>query len=52
VEVKAVCVLDEDTRTVHIFYADQKPPVLTADDDFTLPEILGDFRVPVQRFFE
>jgi Uma2 family endonuclease len=52
VDVKAVCVLDDETRTVHVFYADRKPQVLSADDDFTLPEILGDFRVPVRRFFE
>lgn len=52
VDVKAVCVLDEDTQTVHVFYADRKPQVLAADDDFALPEILGDFRVPVRRFFE
>jgi Uma2 family endonuclease len=51
-DVKAVCVLDDDTRTMHVFYADREPRVLTASDDLSLSEILGDFRVKVQRFFE
>jgi Uma2 family endonuclease len=52
VDVKAVCVLDDDTRTMHVFYADREPRILTASDDFSLSEILGDFRVKVERFFE
>lgn len=52
VNVRAVCVIDDETRTVHIFYADREPRVLAANDDFAVPEILSDFRVPVARFFE
>jgi Uma2 family endonuclease len=52
VDVKAVCLLDDDTRTMHVFYADREPRILTASDDFSLSEILGDFRVKVERFFE
>jgi len=50
--VLSVCVLDDDSRTMHAFYADREPQVLTADDDFTLPNILGDFRVRVQQILE
>ena len=50
--VKAVCVLDDDTRTMHVFYADREPQVLKAEDEFTLPDILADFSVKVARFFE
>jgi Uma2 family endonuclease len=50
--VTAVCVLDPVPRTIYIYQADQPERVLQADDDFTLPDVLGDFRVPVRRFFE
>ena len=52
VGVRAVCVLDDETRSVHLFHADRPSEVLKADDEFTLPEIVGDFCVKVQRFFE
>lgn len=52
VGVRAVCVLDDDTRSIHVFHADREPQVLTADDDFSLPDVLGDFRVTVRRFFD
>jgi len=52
VSVKAVCVLDDETRTMHVFFADRKPLILAADDDFALPEMLGDFHVRVAKFFE
>jgi Uma2 family endonuclease len=50
--VTMVCVLDPVPETVHIYAAEHPPRVLAAEEDFTLPEILGDFRVPVHRFFE
>jgi len=52
VGVRAVCVLDDDTRSIHVFHADREPQVLTADDEFSLPDILSDFRVSTRRFFE
>jgi Uma2 family endonuclease len=52
VGVKAVCVLDDDTRSAHVFYPDREPQVLSGDDEFSLPSILGDFRVKALLFFE
>jgi Uma2 family endonuclease len=52
VDVRAVCILDDETRSIHVFHADRGSQVLSADDEFTLPEILGDFRVKVERFFD
>jgi Uma2 family endonuclease len=50
--VTAICVVDEQTENATIYRGDQPPQVLNAADDFTLPDILPDFRVPVRRFFE
>ena len=50
--VSAVCVLDPGPQTVHVYYADQAEQIFTADQELVLLEILGDFRVPVRRFFE
>jgi Uma2 family endonuclease len=49
--VTYVCVLDEQTMTAHIFHSDQAPRILTADQELHLPEVLGDFRAFVRRFF-
>ena len=45
--VGVVVVLDPEPRTAHIFRADRAPQQLGPDDELTLPEILGDFRVKV-----
>lgn len=50
--VTVVCVLDPGPETMHVYHADLPVQVLQKDDEFTLPEILGNFRVPVRRFFE
>jgi Uma2 family endonuclease len=50
--VMAVCVVDDETKSVHLFHADHPTQVLKADDVFALPHILGDFHVKVARFFE
>src|SRR4051812_32880517 len=52
VGVTVVIVLDPEPRTAHIFHADRGPQQFGADDELTVPEILGDFRVRVARFFE
>jgi Uma2 family endonuclease len=52
VGVQAVCVLDDDTKSVHVFYPDREPQVLGSEDEFSLPNILGEFRVTALRFFE
>lgn len=50
--VSVVCVLDEPPPVIHIYRIDERDRVLGADDELTIPEVLGDFRVPVRRFFE
>jgi Uma2 family endonuclease len=50
--VRAVCIVDDDMRSVHVFRADQPMRVFKAADEFGLPEILSDFHVKVERFFE
>lgn len=50
--VVVVLVLDPDARTAHVFRADQPPQVLQADDELTVPDLLGAFRAAVRRFFD
>jgi Uma2 family endonuclease len=52
VGVRAVCVVDDDTRSIHVFRPDHPMRVIKAADEFALPEILGDFQVKVEQFFE
>jgi Uma2 family endonuclease len=47
-----VCVLDPQTQSAHLYHADSPPRTFRAEDELTLPEVLGDFRVVVERFFE
>jgi Uma2 family endonuclease len=50
--VLLVGVLDPQTATLSLYPADELPRVLDADDDFSWPELLGDFRVRVQALLE
>jgi Uma2 family endonuclease len=50
--VRAVCVVDDDTRSIHVFRPDQPMRVFKAAEEFYLPEVLSEFRVTVGRFFE
>jgi Uma2 family endonuclease len=50
--VLKVVVLDPRSRNAHIFAADEEPMVLGPEDELTVPELLGDFRVAVHRFFD
>jgi Uma2 family endonuclease len=50
--VTAVCVLDQVSETVQVYRIDELPQTLHGDDPLTLPDILGDFRIEVRRFFE
>jgi Uma2 family endonuclease len=50
--VNVVCVLDPVPPTIHSYSADQPTRVVAGDEEFTVPEGLGDFRVPVRLFFE
>jgi Uma2 family endonuclease len=49
--VGVVIVLDPDPETAHVFRPDQPPRELGPDDELTVPDLLGDFRVAVRRFF-
>jgi Uma2 family endonuclease len=50
--VTLVCVLDQQTTTAHVYHADEPPREVRRNEELTLPEVLPDFRVPVQHFFE
>ena len=50
--VTVVCVLDPQDETAHLYRGDRPVQVLAAGDELTIPEVLGDFSVTVQRFFE
>jgi Uma2 family endonuclease len=50
--VTVVCVLDQVTETVQVFRQEELRHTLHNSDELHLPDILGDFRVAVQRFFE
>jgi Uma2 family endonuclease len=51
--VLLVCVVNPRKTSAHLYRPDdQEPTPLNPDDDFAAPEILGDFRIPVRRFFE
>jgi Uma2 family endonuclease len=50
--VNVVVVLDPPTTTAIVYRADQPPQTFAADDELVLPDVLGDFRVPLRRFFE
>jgi len=50
--VSAVCLLDQVSETVQVYRAEELPRTLDADDELYLPDILGELRVPVNRFFE
>ena len=50
--VTAVCLLDQVSETVQVYRADELPRTLHADAELHLPDILGDLRIPVDRFFE
>jgi Uma2 family endonuclease len=49
--VAVVVVLDPQTEGATIFRPDQPPRELGPDDELTIPDLLGDFRVAVGRFF-
>ncbi len=49
--VGVVIILDPDTEKAHVFRPGQPPRELGPDDELTLPDLLGDFRVVVRRFF-
>lgn len=49
--VTAVCILDPSDETAYLYHGDRPVRILTAVQPFTLPDLLGDFRVQVADFF-
>jgi len=47
-----VAVVDDRAKTVSLFYEDKPVVTLSESDELTLPEVLGDFRVPVSQLLE
>lgn len=47
-----VLVLDDQRRMAQLYRADGMTRLLGADEELTIPDVLGDFRVRVSRFFE
>lgn len=52
VGVLMIVVLDPELGRAHVFASDAGPRMLGADDELTMPGVLGEFRVQVGRFFE
>jgi Uma2 family endonuclease len=50
--VRVVCILDQMTEAVQVGREEEFPQTLHNSDELHLPDILGDLRVAVQRFFE
>jgi Uma2 family endonuclease len=50
--VSVVCIVDPKTKSAHLYYPDRPERALASSEDLTVPEILGDFRVPVSKLFE
>jgi Uma2 family endonuclease len=50
--VSVVCILDQVSETVHIYRDEELPRTLHNSDELYLLDVLGEFRVSVQRFFE
>jgi Uma2 family endonuclease len=50
--VSVVCVLDDQTETIHVYRSNQQAQVFTADQELELPDVLPGFRCVVRRFFE
>jgi Uma2 family endonuclease len=50
--VSVVCVLDQISETVQVYRNDELTQRFQGDDELTLPDVLGDFRAAVRRFFE
>jgi Uma2 family endonuclease len=50
--VAIVCVLDQMSETCTVYRGEELPHTLHGGDELHLPDVLGDFRVVVRRFFE
>lgn len=52
VGVRAVCVVDDDKRSIHVFRNDRAMQVFKAADEFVVDDVVAGWTVPVARFFE
>jgi Uma2 family endonuclease len=52
VGVRAVLVLDADSRTASVYRRDELQKIFTAEQEVTVPEVLPGFAVVVRKFFE
>jgi Uma2 family endonuclease len=52
VGVRVVCVVDPETETVAIHHAERPVQSLAAGEELRLPDVLGEFAVPIKKFFE
>jgi Uma2 family endonuclease len=50
--VTVVVVLGDQRRSAQLYRADGTTRLLSAEDELTIPDLLGDFRVRVGQFFE
>jgi Uma2 family endonuclease len=50
--VTVVCVLDQIREALQVYRIDELPVTLHGEDELHLPDVLGAFRMAVQRFFE
>jgi Uma2 family endonuclease len=50
--VLKIVVLDPRSRKAHVYSVDHEPEVLGPEDELAIPELLGEFRVAVHRFFD
>ena len=50
--ISAVVVVDDQTEMVLVYQPEEIVLKLEGDDELYLPGILGEFRVPVRRFFD
>ena len=50
--VSVVCILDQMSERVLVCRAEDLPITLHGEEELHLPDILGEFRVAVRRFFE
>ncbi len=49
--VAVVIILDPGPETAHVYRPGQPPQKLGPDEELTIPDLLGEFRVAVRRFF-
>jgi Uma2 family endonuclease len=48
---EVVCVVDPDSETVQLHFADKPSETLSGNDELSFPNLLPGFKVPIQRFF-